>query len=371
MNVLYIGPYKQRDGWGNAAKAYVKSLAASGVGLTIRPVFMNMDKKVDDCEEFRQYEKPQEKYDVVIQNVLPHMFRRYEGVVNIGLSYFESANLQYTSWPVNINIMDRMWVTSNFECLNLKDSGVTIPIDVVPIGCDTSVYQKSYDFDKLDHHEKEFKFYFIGEYITRKNVETLMIAFHREFSPDESARLVLKLNKIGMSNHDLFSLITQNIQTLKTKMNMYSNINQYKPEIIICSRFSIEELYGLHQACDCFVVPSYGEAFCMPAFDAMAFGKAPIVGEHSSLTDFITSHTGGHVKNHEIPAIAPDRALPFLYNSRDTWWQINILDLQKKMRQAFVDKDVVSKSQDQMVKKMTESYSYESVGKKIREVLSK
>lgn len=370
MNVLFIGPYKQRDGWGNAAKAYVRSLIASGVNLTIRPIFMNHDKEFDKCEDFKSYEdKRYDKYDVVIQNVLPHMFRRYEDTTCIGLSYFESTHLQYTPWPNHINTMDYMWVTSVRERQSLMESGVTIPIDIIPIGCDPSIYKKEYTFDKMNAHKDEFIFYFIGEYITRKNIRSLITAFHREFHPDENARLLLKLNKIGMSDHDLFSHITSHIQQQKTDMNMYPGPRVYKPEIVICAHLPIEELYGLHQFCDCFVVPSFGEAFCMPAFDAMAFGKTPIVGDNLSVVDFVTVETGGYtVKSTEVPAIAADRALPFLYTGRDSWWRIDINDLQAKMREAF-NKKGSSVDKDELAT-VVEAYSYEAVGSKIRRKLS-
>ena len=35
---------------------------------------------------------------------------------------------------------------------------------------------------------------------------------------------------------------------------------------------SEEDIYSIHSSCDCFVMPSYGEAWCIPAFDAMGFG---------------------------------------------------------------------------------------------------
>jgi len=360
MNILYIGPYTQRDGWGNAAKAYVKSLIASGHNLTIRPVFMNNDTKFDKCEDFERYEKKVFKnYDIIIQNVLPHLFRYYgPNIINVGLSYFESENIGHTMWVNNINTLDRMWVTSNWEKQTLVKSGVTIPVDVIPISCDPTIYDKSYEYEKLSEYEDEFKFYFIGEHISRKNITSLLLAFHREFHPDEKARVVLKLNRLGMNDHELFSTVAQQIQNLKIATALYSQTKYYKPEIVICSRLSNEELYGLHQMCQCFVAPSFGEGFCMPAFDAMAFNKTPIVVRDSSLSDFITEETGYLTDSFEVPAVAADRPLSFLYNGRDTWRQISIMDLQIKMREAFNTKICNSVPS----KQMTNKYSHKNVG---------
>ena len=38
MNILFVGPYRQADGWGEAAKHYIKALSHVGE-LAIRPIF--------------------------------------------------------------------------------------------------------------------------------------------------------------------------------------------------------------------------------------------------------------------------------------------------------------------------------------------
>jgi hypothetical protein len=82
-------------------------------------------------------------------------------------------------------------------------------------------------------------------------------------------------------------------------------------------------------------MPSRGEAFCIPAFDAVMFGKYPIVNRNSSMIEYVREFTGIGVDSHMAPAIASDRPLPFLYTGRDTWYQIDIMDLQRAMRYAF------------------------------------
>jgi hypothetical protein len=40
MNVLFVGPYRQNDGWGMATKSYIRAVATKCPNLTIRPVFL-------------------------------------------------------------------------------------------------------------------------------------------------------------------------------------------------------------------------------------------------------------------------------------------------------------------------------------------
>lgn len=366
MNVLYIGPYRQNDGWGYAAKSYFEALHHSGLNLTARPIFMNNSQDVDRSSLFCDAEKNvSEHYDVIIQNVLPHMMRRYEGSLNVGISYFESNNIQNTPWPQSINLMDQMWVTSNLEKSILTNSGVETQIEVIPISCYPNSYDAIVRFDDLASHRDEFKFYFIGEYIERKNIKTLITAFNLEFEPSENVRLVIKANKMGMSPPDLLRRLNGDIRDIKRGLGKFPNVEDYKQEIIICSRLTNEEMKGLHQECDCFVVPSFGEAFCIPAFDAMGYDNPVIVGSNSSLTDFIDEENGYIFKNYEIPAVAADRALPFLYNGSDTWWQPDQLSLQAQMRKAFEE---AKRPQN---KQILEQYSHQRIGQLINEKLSR
>jgi len=370
-NILFVGPYRQTDGWGNAAKEYIRALRLTGHNLAVRPVYLNHQEKWDQIEEFRDLESASYEYDVIIQNCLPHMFRRYGGVKNIGLSYFEST-VRYTPWPASINLMDRMWVTSKFEQWMLENSKVSTDIDVISIPCDAEKYNKEYSYELLkEHHGHEFKFYFIGEFISRKNLNALIIAFHREFSPNEQVRLVLKLNRVGLGAEDTLRQAQAMIQSTRKSMGMYKNQSSYKSEILLLKYLSNDELYGLHNDCDCFVMPSSGEAFCIPAFDATMFGSAPIINVNSSMVEYVDGDVGYFARSYKTPAIAEDRPLPYLYNTRDTWFKVDILSLQTQMRWAYDDRNRKTREErkEYARKNILPKFTYESIAKKMAEVL--
>ena len=68
---------------------------------------------------------------------------------------------------------------------------------------------------------------------------------------------------------------------------MYDDVRMYKQEAVLSSRIPEQDLYGLHQYCDCFICPSHGEAWSIPSFDAMAFGNTPICSDFGGPRDFI------------------------------------------------------------------------------------
>ena len=68
--VLFVGPYRQSDGWGNAANEYAKAISKS-CELAMRPIYMG-SSFCELHEDLLEYEfNDLREYDVVIQNCLP------------------------------------------------------------------------------------------------------------------------------------------------------------------------------------------------------------------------------------------------------------------------------------------------------------
>jgi glycosyltransferase involved in cell wall biosynthesis len=371
-NVLFVGPYRQNDGWGNASREYLRALRKTGCNLAARPIYLNYEQNYEELTEFEDLEEARFDYDVIVQNCIPHQFRRYGGVKNIGLCYFETCNIAPTPWPLCINQMDEMWVCSEWEKQTLIRSGVTSDIKVVRIPVDHTKYDKEYEeFEPLKNHKDEFKFYFLGEYIGRKDVQSLLLAYHREFRRNENVRVILKINKIGVDAHTLLNLVSQDLEGFKSNLKLYPSANMYNKEIVIPTYLSEDEMYGLHKSCDCFVMPSSGEAFCMPAFDAMMFGNAPIVNKNSSMIEYL-SNTGFSVESHKTPAVVLDRPLPYLYTGKDEWYQVDVIDLQKKMREAYEQlKDGTRKEKirSRAREVILPNYTYDAVAKQMKELV--
>ena len=107
-------------------------------------------------------------------------------------------------------------------------------------------------------------------------VSALLLTSCSLFRRNEPVNLVIKTNLGGINPIDLREQITTYIQSFKTKLGIYLNPGMYKSELLITNRISEEEMCQLHTACDCFVMPSRGEAFCRPAVDALGFGNRVI-----------------------------------------------------------------------------------------------
>ena len=216
--------------------------------------------------------------------------------------------------------------------------------------------------------KKTFKFYFIGEYVERKNIKDLITAFHMAFSIDQPVSLILKTSISGRSPQESRDLIEKDIQELKKKLGISG---RYKKEIIITERLSYQDIIGLHNACDCFVAPSLGESFCRPAAEALCLGKTPIVTDNTGMIDFINKDNGFIVQSHRTPVLLNQRTLSNdfdMQNANEYWYRISIYDLIEKMRSVYSmhkqDRKVFENKQQLGIDSI-EQFSYSSIGNKL------
>lgn len=355
MNILYIGTYRQNDGWGEESKGWVRSLKTLNINLATRPIYLGANVSSANLgDEFFELEnKKYDNYDVIIQHVLPEYFHYHHGSKNIGLFLFETNNISFTPWISKTNLMDEIWVPNTINKLELERLGCTSPIFTLLEPIDTSEVEKDY----IDLNPSgNFTFYTIGDGY-RKNLEALLIAFHREFCRNEPVDLLIKTNRNENE-------IRNYIANLKQKLGMYNNINQYKQEMLSLAFISQKEIYDIHHTGDCFVMSSYGEGVCRPALESLGFGNTPIVTDGTGMVDYITNENGWLVKSYECPVFSPEKPLPYLYTSRETWRQIDILDLQRAMREAYENKELKEKKAKQG-KIDYLKYSYHNIGQSI------
>jgi len=369
MNILYVGPYRQNDGWGEASRNLVLALAQSKNECAIRPIYMGGNPQRGELPNpFSSLEtRKLPSYDAIIQHMLPNLFE-YDARFgkNIGMFFSETAHLEYTGWVYKCNLMDEIWVSSEQEKKNLIQSGVTVPIKKIHVPVEVSKYERSYNKLLMPQFGKEFVFYTIGEYTQRKNMHAAMIAFHLEFAPHEPVNLVIKTNRIDMHPQQLHQTVMKDIESLKQSFRIYESVGAYKQETVITDYLPEEMLLGLHSSADCFIMPSHGEAWCIPAMDALGFGKTPIVCSHTGTEEFINDQNGWVVPSHEAPVLAADPPIPFLYTAKETWRNINILELRKAMREAF-ENQIVYKAKSKAGTEHVYKYTFEKVAEQINE----
>jgi glycosyltransferase involved in cell wall biosynthesis len=346
--VLYIGNYGDiSSGWAIAAQNNIRALSKVTEVVPRRIKYAPQDVPSD----LLLMEEKDVRCDVCIQHVLPPNLVYNSSFYNIAYFVCESSSLGLTGWAQYLNLMDEVWVPSEFCREVCIKSGVTPKIRVVPHCLDVEQIFKTPGFDLKEQTEEEFLFYTVADFTKRKNLIATLRAFHTEFNGE--AGLVIKTN-----NEEETRKIAEEVRKGLKK--------PCKAEIIIGGFIPKEQVYAIHKSCDVFVNSSYGEAFSIPTLEALAAGKTPICTGWSAFPELVSPDEGWLVKGRLEPCFAAT-TLPELQTSEEMWMSIDIVDLQRCMREAY-EQSRQTKSFNCQKKSL--NYSLDNVGKLMGEYLN-
>lgn len=348
MKILYIGPYRQNEEWGQYSRNLIKSLALSNNQVAVRPVFMHTSIRTELDDDLLSLERNSyTDYDMVIQHCLPTLLEfdgRFER--NVGMFNLEASINQ--GWKCFSELIPELWLPSEVDKWHSEHQNVKI----VPVPTDTSKFEKSHSKISLGSTDDTFKFYFIGEYTQRNNIPALVKAFHLAFHPSEPVDLVLRLTHPIMGMDQLFQTVATDLENIKSKLRIHANNDCYKKEFLITQPLNEAETNALHNTCDCFVLPSHGESVSLPCLDAMGFGNTPIVSYGIGPTDYIKEDfenpqttTGTIIPAHRIQCDITDPPLPNLYTGKELWEDIDIPSLVIEMKHAFESRGTVGQEE--------------------------
>lgn len=371
MKLLYIGHYKEGTGWSKAAIDNILSAHSADINVVCRNIKLTSFNPPLHPIIFNLESNSLKDVDYCIQHILPHhMVGTQKFKKNIGYFDGESSTIKYNFWYDSLKLMDEIWVPN----VDLKNKFITNDgfdnkkIKVIPHACDISKYTKTLPKINFNVHNHKFKFYYIGEINDRKNLESIIRCYHSEFESYEPVSLVLKLKKFGSSAEALEKYITNVCSQIKNELRLYKNVSDYNGEIIIANNIPDEQIDLLHNTCDCFVSPSHGEAWSIPAFDAMAFGKTPICSNEGGPKDFITDKNTGwlvdgvlDICNHTDPAFKE------IFTGREEWFHPSESEIKKAMRFYYENRNNIDRTTGL---KRAEQFSYANIGNLIKDTLN-
>ncbi len=202
------------------------------------------------------------------------VLKRNTGKYKIGYTMLETTGIP-KEWVRQANQMDEVWVPSKFNVDTFRNSGVQVPIYVMPLGIDPDYYNI-----KIKSYKKHTKYTFLSvfEWGERKAPEILLNAYAKAFNQKDEVILLCKIfNKDGSID------IEKEIKKLDLPSDSAEIVFLYNMEI------TDYQMPALYRSADCFVLPTRGEGWGMPILEAMACGKPVIATNWSAQTEFLHS----------------------------------------------------------------------------------
>lgn len=356
MKVIFTGHFLEQTGSGEASRNYIKAMLAAGIEVAARPILLNSTMPEIEPEIQHCITTEIDGATHNIQHSLPHHYNYDGNYKNIGLFVGETTNIQMCGWYNRLKLMDEIWVPNQQLAQNLRQD---MNVKVTPHAFNIEEYHSN--VPKQD----TFTFYTIGEFIRRKNFHALLTAFHLAFHLNDEVELIIKTSKFNTGN-ELEQIVRDYCSEIKHEMKLYGNVNLYKQEKIIVDRLSRHQILDLHQSCHCYINSSYGEGWCIPAWEAMAMNNFVISTNEGAPKDFLENYSNGYlVSCREQPCMGMNDPSHFadVNTAWETWRSIDVLELASMMLKVY------SKRIPILTTNHHHYWSYENIGNLIRSYL--
>lgn len=394
MKVRYHGHVGRLGGYGRAGAEICLSLLASGIELEICPIDWDKDEArialsggyealVPCCK------RAWPKVDAEIVHTLPmDLGAAWERVVKPGATHPVVA---YTTWETHSKVpthvldeitrgysYDEIWVPST-SCRRAFIAGLEgfsdLPVRVMPHAFDLATlparrapYPLERDF---------FTFYYVGAWNSRKNPAGLLRAWAMAFGPDD--KVLLHLQCAGAPDANFATALYQT--GLRAK--------DMPPVMLTNGQVANDRIIELHRAGDVFVSATRGEAWDLPAFEALLAGRHIIHPAATGADDYLLDGTSADLYGGmAMPASCDVRWVQSTFpsgsgdptgairtelevvgaqglTSRSRWIEPDLIRLAEAMRNAYL-----ARRRDLAVRyNPADRYSHQAVGTAARQAL--
>lgn len=323
MKVMIAGPLTDSSGYGIASSRLVKALSGQpGIDLVARAIkYTSGDQDVDpEVMQALSRGRDADNVDFVIEvthggEVVPVG----RGAKTLAWIFWQTDRVS-ANWVQNLNALDGVIVSCHANKRALERSGVTVPIFILDVPYFKS-QEKPQPLNVPQSFRDCYKFYSIFHMTPKKGFSKLLDAFVRGYTGRHDVCLIVKTH-LGFQNRDQREERKKVGQMMQGVFSRYGITHQMLPKIIVdVNQYSDQKIRRLHQTCDCFVLPSYGEGWCLPAQDALMHGNPVIVSGWGGPTEFVKPGVTGALLNvMPQPVSNMDFAGPQMYEPNQNWY---------------------------------------------------
>lgn len=228
----------------------------------------------------------------------------------------------------------------------MKNSGLQLPVFIAPHGVDTEKFNPENQKLSLRGTEDKFVFLSVFDFQHRKNPETLLEAYWKEFNQSDQVVLVIK------TYADSQSEILEKIYEFKRKLGFG---DETAPLYVTTGTLEERQYRGIYTLGNAFVLPTRGEGVGIPFMEALSSGLPVIATGWGGQMDFVNENNSFLVDYQlSYPGISmtgPKQIATVYWNlfleQEQLWAEADVMDLMKKMRNAYENPDLCKQKGNQ------------------------
>lgn len=294
--ITFLGELAKNTGYGQHSSVVVKTLQDAGYYVSIRPFRIQAGTPAELVKLFVHCPQPEE-WEIVLspphRDVTP-------GKRTIYWTMWESTRLPPKSVAI-LNKCECVLVPSEWNRVNFQESGVRVPVRVVPLGVDRTLYPQRNAVDGPVVFSAGGN---LSNGAKRKGVADAILAFQMAFPKESDVRLQVKL--VG------------NLETVDERIQIFDRPMQ-EPELSVW--------YGRSH---CFVSCARAEGWGLMQLQAMSTGRPVIAAAYAGLAEFLDDQVGYPVFHREKPAEE-------IWTGLGQWTEPNLEHVALLMREVYND----------------------------------
>ena len=356
--VLYSAKINGPSGFAMAAKNYMRALSDNGVKVFFEPIDGLLDS-VEPTDDEVVNALLAERGDMYMPQIIwgqAPFFIKNSGTYKIGHCEFEATEAP-ESWIKYCNMMNEVWVPTEWDRKKFVKAGVNVPIYIIYQGIDPNYFHPDYAPMQTDAKET-FKFLVNAAWFPRKNLHNLVVAFQSEFRRGEDVCLILKTLNLGLNKG-----IKEEIKDIPSDPD---SANVYCKEEALPD-YKLPSLYTM---ADCFLMPTRGEAWGLPIFEALACGVPTITTGYGAPLEVLSTKEGQPMPGLHFTDYTEIQATdPYVYMEGKKWAEPDMIQFAKQMRYVYLHRREEKAKALETSKIIRKEFSWHNVSLKIKERL--
>jgi glycosyltransferase involved in cell wall biosynthesis len=378
MRALKYVSWGDTTGYAVAAKAYVRALLDAGVDLTWAPMLTGKGL----YEAYTASEWPCPKlgpvcnrttdYDTVLIHTVPEYYpawierERRPGRRILGYTVWELERLP-NHWPAILNRLDGVLVPCRWNEQVFRESGVTVPIHVVP---HLSQFESMSDVSTADRislerrlgaavAKKPFIFYTVAFWSHRKAPYLALEAYFRAFSESDPVLMVVKTSERDITRwhrHWRNAFRLRHPTPQETVRQIAKRHKRPAPVVMIADEsLSDGEMRALHESGDCFVSLARTEGWGLGAFEAARLGRPVVMTGYGGQLDFLDPDLAWLVDYQMVPVCEPTWSAN--YRPTDLWAEPSVDQAAAHLRAIYAEQEAAQARATQLSDRIRNSFA--------------
>jgi len=197
----------------------------------------------------------------------------------------ETSEKVHPDYAGKLNLVDEIWVATEYGKSILKKSNVHPPIYVMPLGVDIKRYNSNAGLMDFGPSMKKFKFVSVFRWGYRKGYDILLRAYMREFSAEDDVSLILVSRPVLTPEENGNKSIIEDFNDIKQSIGRAEN--ELPHVALYGNKIGERDMPKIYNSADAFVLFSRGEGFGLIYIEAGACG-IPVIGTKcSGQSDFL------------------------------------------------------------------------------------